>query len=266
MSAALAALRQGLPIPIPGIFDVHGHLGRYGFAIPGTDPALLVGQMDRLGVARIAVSHMHCMKWDWESLVWGHDRVREAMERHPGRILGYFSVLPDDGARIRDEAQQRLGEGFRGIKLHNGNGYAYDHPGFEPLWAIAHERGLPVLFHTWGGPELDQIGALAARWPGMRAIAAHAGSQNVEAYVRLAQAHPNVFLDTCLSKSPRGLVERLVKGAGAHKILWGSDAHFFSLSHQLGKAIASDLTEGELEALLSGNAQRVFGGPAISFR
>jgi hypothetical protein len=222
--------------------------------------------MDRLGVASILVSHMHCMKWDWESLAWGHDEVLTAMRRHPGRILGYFSVLPTDPARLREEAVRRLSEGFAGIKLHNGNGFAYDHPGFEPLWELAEARGLPVLFHTWGGAELDQIGALASRWPKIRAIAAHAGSQNVDAYVRLAKSHPNVFLDTCLSKAPRGLVELLMRGAGSEKILWGSDAHFFSMPHQLGKVVGSELTEAELIAVLAGNARKILGNAAISSR
>lgn len=259
MNTMQRALRQGSPIPISGIIDMHGHLGRTAFGIPNTDPDCLVGYMDRCGVSACIVSHLHCMNHDWDSLIWGHDQVQEAMSRHPGRILGYFSVLPTDARRIRQEAETRLAQGFIGIKLHNANGFPYEHPGFEPLWVLANEHRLPVLYHTWGGPELAAIDRLAASWPGITHIMAHAGVVNAGSYIELAQRHANVVLDTCLCRSPRGLIERLVQGAGRDKIIWGSDAHFYSMSHQMGKVVGANLSNEELLSVLAGNARRILG-------
>lgn len=258
MNRLLGALREGRPVPLPGIVDTHGHLGRYGFGIPETQPEALVAQMDRCGVRSIVVSHMHCMKWDWTSLIWGNEEIHAATKRHPGRVLGYFCVLPTDEKKLREEFALRLSQGFVGIKIHNGNGFNYTHRGYEPLWDLANQAALPILFHTWGGNELDELARIAERWPRLRPIAAHAGSRNIEAYIALAKTHPNLFLDTCFSRSPRGVVERLVREAGSKKILWGSDAHFYSMSQQLGRVVGANLTEEELTLLLQDNARALF--------
>ncbi|NIA22257.1 MAG: amidohydrolase family protein [Anaerolineaceae bacterium] len=76
-------------------------------------------------------------------------------------------------------------------------------------------------------------------------------------YCRLACDHQNVHLDLCLSLSPRRLVERLVEGAGIERIVWGSDALFINMAHQIGKVLGARLSDEQKRAILGGNARRI---------
>lgn len=259
MSPLLDLARAGKPLTALDITDMHGHLGRFNFTIPDLSTAGMVAAMDRLGVARIVCSHMRCMSAD---AAWGNDEVLRAMGEQPGRILGYFSVWPSDAAAVRREAELRVGQGFVGFKVHNVNGFAYDDPAYEPAYELSQERGLPVLAHTWGDPgEFKTIRILAGRYPRLAFLLAHAGAANEAGYIAIARECPNVYLDTAYSACPRGSIERLVKGAGAEKVVWGSDCYFFSIAQQIGKVLGSAISDADKIRLLSGNARRLL--PAI---
>jgi len=254
MTTLLAAGRAGQPITDFDILDLHGHIGRIGFTLPDLSIAGLVSQMDRVGVKSIVVSHMHCMS---PNVVRGNREVLAAMRAFPGRILGYISMWPYPD--ITEETAWCIAQGFTGIKVHNCNGFPIDHPGYDGSYALANEHRLPILFHTWGGEEeFKQIRNLSARYPDTSLLLAHAGCANEEGYLKIAHDCPNVYLDTAFSRSPRGLFERLVAGAGAAKVVWGSDAYFYSQSSQVGKVLGAQISDEEKRMVLSGNAQRIF--------
>ena len=255
MKSLLEAGRSGEAITGLEVIDMHGHLGRTGYPGPDTPAAGLVETMDRLGIATCAVAHMGCLS---HRVSKGNDLVMEAVRTWPGRILGYATVWPADADTVRAEVMRCLDGGMTGIKLHDANGFAYDEAAYESAYRIAGERGLPVLLHTWGKPEeFEQIGAKAREYPRASFILAHAGCLNEEGYINIAREGENVWLDLCLSSSPRGVVERLVGAVGAEKILWGSDAVFMNVPQQLGKVLGADISEEDKVRLLSTNAKRV---------
>ncbi len=57
MSDYLRRAREGQPSGIE-IIDMHGHIGRYSFAIPELAPATIVESMDKLGIVSILCSSM----------------------------------------------------------------------------------------------------------------------------------------------------------------------------------------------------------------
>lgn len=255
MSALLAAGLAGRPITDFDILDLHGHIGRIGFALPDLSIEGLVRQMDRVGVKSIVVSHMHCMS---PNVVHGNREVLAAMRAFPGRILGYISLWPSPD--ITAETAWCIEQGFTGIKVHNCNGFPINHPGYDGSYALANEHRLPILFHTWGGAkEFAQIRELSARFPETSLLLAHAGSANAESYIAIARECHNVYLDTAFSRSPRGLIERLVAGAGVEKVVWGSDAYFYAQSCQIGKVLGAKISDEEKRLVLSGNAERILG-------
>jgi len=255
MNTLLAEGRAGRPITKFDIIDMHGHIGRIGFTLPDLSIDGLIRQMDRVGVKSIVVSHMHCMS---PNVVYGNREVLAAMRAFPGRILGYVGMWPYP--EMARETAWCVEQGFTGIKVHNCNGFPINHPGYDDSYAVANEHRLPILFHTWGAEEeFTQIRDLSARFPESSLLLAHAGCVNAEGYIKVACDCPNVFLDTAYSRSPRGLVERLVASAGAEKVVWGSDAYFYSQSSQVGKVLGAQISDEEKRMVLSGNAQRILG-------
>lgn len=264
MSALLAQGRQGQPLTGLDIIDMHGHLGRVGYLIPDLSVAGLVATMDRIGVRQMIVSHMQCASAD---VVRYNEEIGEAMRAFPGRILGYASLWPESEEAVRAEVERRLAEGFTGIKIHNSNGFPYTDTAYGPAYEIAQERRLPVLLHTWGGDaEFEQAAELTARYDQVTFLLAHSGAAKPGAYVRIAREYPNIYLDLCFSAAPRGMVAKLVNEVGADKVVWGSDAYFYSEAQQIGKVIAADISEEAKAQVLGGNAKRILaragtGGP-----
>jgi predicted TIM-barrel fold metal-dependent hydrolase len=253
MSRLLRAGRVGERLGAGEIIDLHAHLGAYAFAIPDLSAAGMVASMDRLGVARTVVSHMACMSAEAER---GNRALQAAVQAPPGRLLAYVSVWPFSREWVRERAEHWLAQpGFVGVKIHNSTGFPYSDPAYEPLYALADARRLPVLLHTWGSAEeFTQIAALAARYPEAAFLLAHSGSNNEPGYVALARDHPHVYLDTTLSSVRRGLLERLVEAAGAAKIVWGSDVYFLNQAQQLGRVLGARLDDETKLQILGRNA------------
>lgn len=258
MSSLLERARRGEPLADVGIIDAHGHLGRYRFAIPEPTPAALVATMDRIGVRTIICSHMSCMQGDVRR---GNGEVLAAMRAHPGRIEGYVTLWPGDAEQVKAETERCLAEGFTGVKLHTSSGFAYTDPAYAPALAIAAERRLPVLFHTWADEQaFAQLRTLAAEYPGAPLLLAHAGGGKPDEYVRIAREFENVYLDPCMSLAPRGLIERLVTEAGAEKVVWGSDAIFLNMAQQIGRVLGAKISEQDKRKVLSENARKLLNG------
>jgi predicted TIM-barrel fold metal-dependent hydrolase len=258
MSTLLERGRRGETLADLGIIDMHGHLGRQTFGVPDLSAESLVAAMDRIGVTSIVVSHTHCLTPGWSD---ANEQVLAAMREFPGRILGYVRLWPSSAEDVRREAERYLNQGFTGVKLHNSVGFGYVSSAYEPALAMANERRLPVLLHTWGrAEELGHARALAARYPEATFVLAHSGVNGSESiYGQIAREFGNVVLDLCMSITLRGMVERLVAAAGVDRIVWGSDATFLSMAHQIGKVLGADLSDEVKRKLLSGNAQRILG-------
>ncbi len=255
MTTLLQRGRGGESLADMDIIDMHGHLGRYHFAIPDLTPAALVATMDRIGVRAVLCSHTTCMQGDVRR---GNDEVLAACRAHPGRIMGYVALWPTDARQVQAEARRCLDGGFVGVKLHNINGFPYTDSAYEPALALADERRMPVLLHTWGkDEEFDQVRRLAEKFPETSILLAHAGAAKPAEYARAARECHNVYLDTCFSKAPRGLVAQLVEEAGAEKVLWGSDAIFLNMAQQIGKVLGAKISEADKTKLLSRNARRL---------
>lgn len=255
MSAIWDCVRQGRPLADIEVIDLHAHLGRCTVPSPDLTPAMLVRAMDRIGVNCALVSHTHCMSWDSPK---GNDEVLQAMRDYPGRILGYVTVWSNDPQAVRRETELRLSQGFAGVKLHNSNGFRYTDPNYEPALAIADERRLPVLLHTWGdAPTFEDVRALAPRYPNIAWLLGHGGVMAEDTYIALAREFPNVYLDPTISRTPRGLWERLVAALGAEKLTWGSDAIFYSMTPHPGKVAGAKIPEEAKRLILGGNARQI---------
>ena len=134
-------------------------------------------------------------------------------------------------------------------------GLPYDHPNYEVVFAFAEEYHLPILVHTWG-VELDHLDTIVGKYPHVNWLLAHTGSQDTEKYIRTANTHDNVYLETCFSRSPRGLIERLVAEVALERIIWGSDQTFLSVTPQIGRVLTAQITADQKRAILGQNAKQ----------
>ncbi|MBN1809174.1 MAG: amidohydrolase family protein [Planctomycetes bacterium] len=247
---ALAGLPPGLDI-----IDMHAHVGCFSYTVPDRSVGSIVASMDRLGIAAAAVAHIRCTNADAE---YGNEIVCNAMQEYPGRILGYVGVFPYGRTEVRRNVERWLGEGFSGLKFHDMNGIPYNHPSYAHAHAIANERRIPMLFHTWGTEkQLDHVGRIASACPDAPVLLAHAGAEAEERYVDFMKKHPNAFLDVTYSRSPRGLVRRFADAVGAARMVWGSDVNVLNQAQQLGKVFGSGLPLEDMQMILAGNARRI---------
>ncbi|MBU4198848.1 MAG: amidohydrolase [Verrucomicrobia bacterium] len=244
------------PAPWNGIVDMHAHYGKWReFPIWGGAADDLVREMDRLGVAKILVAHQACMTPD---VVWGNDQVLAAMRKYPGRIGGYACCYPVDKKLGIGEITRCIEAGMTGIKLHNANGLAYTDSRYRPVWEYADRLRLPVLLHTWG--DISSYEQIFKKYRHAPILLGHSGSRNPESYVKFARKYLNLYLDLTLSAAPYGLVEYFVREAGADRILYGSDALWMSMQHQIGRVLFADISNADKINILVKNPRRILKG------
>jgi uncharacterized protein len=255
MTTLLEKGRRGESLAAYDIIDMHAHL------MPGPVPwgedlgDRLVRAMDQSGVKQSLVSSLARGGFRMEAC---NELMYEAMQKHPDRLLGYVYIWPGDPAAVQAEVERRLAQGFTGIKMLVLMGYDYVYPGYAPAFAIANERHLPVLLHCYGGQAgLDDVPVLAKRYPEVRFVLAHAGAQQVEHHLRIADQVEHAYLELCGSMATYRAVETLFEHAPLERIVWGADDLPLNMSHQLGKVLGAQIPEEAKVQILSGNARRL---------
>ncbi len=126
-----------------------------------------------------------------------NDQAIADSKRSEGRLTAFCRL--DPAAEPLAEAERCLEAGAAGIKLHpRAESFALDTAAMEPVFALADERGLPVLVHAGRGiPALGRHAVkVCERHPGMRLILAHAGICDLAWIWEAATDLPNLLFDT----------------------------------------------------------------------
>jgi uncharacterized protein len=214
-------LREDIPELEP--LDAHTHIGSNDPDGYRCSREQLVASLEQID-ARAIVFPMH----EPDGYPAANDMVIEESARSDGRLFPFCRLDPHHEDALA-EAERALGRGALGIKLHpRAEGFALDHPGLAPVFALADERRLPVLVHAGRGiPALGRHAVEATgRHPGMRLILAHAGISDLAWIWREAPGHPNLFFDTSWW-SPAD-VQALFALVPPGQILMASDAPYGS--------------------------------------
>ncbi|MBI3945199.1 MAG: amidohydrolase family protein [Armatimonadetes bacterium] len=243
------------------VIDLHGHIGawpQYGWDddLPG-----LVASMDRAGVDAVCLFYM-----TQSDAPRGNDVTAEACRRSPGRFIGFAFVTPHYPEEMVPELERCFDRlDMRGIKLYpRYTKLPLTAPEWQPIFAFANERGVPLIIHAPPDPFLG----LAQQYPRASWIIAHAGGgpEGRAKSVQVARQVPNIFLEICSSSRNLGSIEQLVRGAGADRVLYGSDVALFSPALQLGRIMTADLTPEEKRLVVGGNALRLLGEDVLQAR
>jgi predicted TIM-barrel fold metal-dependent hydrolase len=254
----LNRLREEVPGVLP--FDAHTHIGRNDPDEYRCEPEELIEALEVVD-ARAAVFAMH----EPDGYPPWNDWVLAAAADSGGRLVAFCRVDPND--HPIEEARRSLDAGARGIKLHpRAENFTLDHPALTDLYALAEERGVPVLTHAGRGiPALGRHAVDACRaHPGLNMILAHAGISDLAWIWRDAQELPNLFFDTSWW-SPSDLLA-LFTLVPPGQILMASDAPYgniaFGAVASLRYSLQVGLSHDQARGILGGQIARLLAGEA----
>ncbi len=279
--AFLAALK------IPGIVDAHVHFlpdslqqavwRWFDRLSPPWPVAYRTSAADRLAtLARLGVRHHTALAYPHRPgmLRFLNEHTLALADAVPA-VIPTFTIYPEPGAGA--ETARCLAAGGRAVKVHlQVGGFDATDPLLDDAWSALQEKGTPVVLHAgavadgsgneqWCGPE--PVSRLLRRFPDLRLVVAHLGAPDYDAFVALAEQHPDVWLDTamvftdppCLGPAPRHLIGRLA--ALGDRVVFGSD--FPTIPHALAAQVSglADLGLGAdwLRGVLWHNGRRLFG-------
>ena len=253
-------LRADLPADLD-IFDAHTHLG--------TDIDGMVGQFDELtgGMDRYGVSRAFVFCLDepdrHPGFRAGNDRTLEFAARSEGRLVPFVRLALDEGPI--EEARRCLDLGARGIKLHpRAQKFLLNDERLAPVFALAAERGVPILVHAGRGlpPIAAGLERLFDSHPGAQLIIAHASIADLANLAYRFTGERGVFFDTSVWSAIDLL--GLLRLVPPEQVVYASDYPYGqqpgSLLLSLRAARASGFDEGQLRAMFAGNAARIADG------
>src|SRR4051812_34257601 len=237
---------------IPGFtpFDAHTHTGRNDPDGYRCSIEELTAALDEIG-SGAALFTMH----EPGGYPAANDRILAEAAASAGRLVPFARVDPHSD-QAAAEAERCLDLGARGIKLHpRAERFRLEERVTEPIFAVAGERGVPVLIHAGRGiPALGRDAVeLCERFPRARLILAHCAVCDLAWIWREAASHPNLFFDTAWW-NPQDLLT-LCALVPPGQILWGSDTPY-------GTPLQSTLLtfRAALQAGVAPDALAVIGG------
>lgn len=208
---------------------------------------------------------------------------------HPESIVAFAGVDPRRPGSL-DLFRRALDEwGMRGLKLHPGTGFSPDDEICDAFYALAGERGVPVVVHT--GPMASPLVSATARpvnldrpaadFPDTTIVMQHAGQHCWwEEALNVAFYKPNVMLELSMWQwnyqlDPVEFVRALSlmkRRIGTERILFASDypglsqamglrewVEVFQGLPQLAEQHGYEFDEADVAAILGGNAMRILG-------
>jgi uncharacterized protein len=243
------------------LFDAHVHVGRDidGFVAPYEE---LMAFLARDG---IRCAFAFCMdEPDREPAFRApNDRTLQAAERSDGVLIPFVRLdLAQDPI---DEATRCLDRGARGIKLHpRAQGFLLNDERLAPVFALAAERGVPILIHGGRGlpPIADHLRRLVDAYPKAQLIIAHAGIADLAGLSEAFGGRSGVFFDTSVW-SPIDLLD-MFQRVSPEQVLYASDYPYGQQPDSLLMAVRTarlaGLTDEQVRDLLGRSATRIATG------
>lgn len=217
------------------IIDTHVHIGEsLGFILTPED---VIYSMNTYGIDYSIVSSVSGAEYDHDlnEIPLSHqipqiDCLKECLSfarKYPNRI-GVGAWTKPHTECVTDEYRKLIADNIdivKAIKLHAFHSKtSVDSSAFLPYLELAREFCLPVVVHTGGCDEAEPVTVYnaAKKHPDISFVMVHMGlgSDNKSA-IEYASSLPNLYGDT--TWVPVKSTLELIKRAGSHKILFGSD-------------------------------------------
>ncbi|MBR6557533.1 MAG: amidohydrolase [Clostridia bacterium] len=189
----------------------------------------LIRKMDECGVERSVICNIATNPRQQEKV----NNFAIELNLNP-RFISLGSVHPASDCVV-SELKRLKDSGIKGIKLHpDYMGYMIDDKDFEPIFGECSDLGLFVIIHAGFdviSPTLihaspEKIRKVQDKFPELRLIAAHFGSNCMWDDVLRYLAGSRVYVDTslpCGSQIEKPITERIIFEHDPERILFGSD-------------------------------------------
>jgi len=227
------------------IIDAHTHLFDYPNYLEN-----LIQTNDECGIEKCCISGLGKL-----FMCVDNEGIKAAINKYPNKLIGAFYIRP--GENEPKDIKNAHNDGFKMVKITLPL-KPYDDPSFFPLWEIAQELKMPILFHTGVVTTLKKapeerissrfmhpmrIEPIANAFPDLNMIIAHLGVHWNDDAAELIRMKRNVYAD--LSGASNGWRARADNIGITHwlwwpgafkKIVFGTDVIF----NQIPQILAED--------------------------
>jgi uncharacterized protein len=188
-----------------------------------------------------------------------NERILRSYKSHKEKFIPFFRLDPNH--HWKEEFQKRLGQGFRGVKLHPlSQRFAITSPAAMKLYKQMEKDNLILIIHSGFGVEnvAESILEVSTTFKNLRVIIAHGGFSELDEAVKRLPERPNVMFETSAMRF-FDLVQ-LLKTVPHKQIVFGSDIPYYdqtlSLQMLVDCATISNHSPNQIRLMLGGNVER----------
>lgn len=224
-------------------------------------PEGLVLQMDQAQIDKAVVFPL-TLPNSMESQKRYNDFTVKAVEQFPERLIGFGVVnLTEITSAVKELAYYFESGKLSGIKLHPSlQRVQIDDPKLNPLYDLAVQLKIPILFHTGAGPTgySDKgnlpilLETVLIKFPKLKAIMAHVGRPFYDEAAFILRKYPGVYTDISANKGRHGgpallrqiLLYLHVYAGAIDRVFFGTDSPVFTYEESL-RSLYSALEGGD---------------------
>jgi predicted TIM-barrel fold metal-dependent hydrolase len=250
LSAANLHFRPQAPV-----FDAQICVGHGRSALsPAADRAALLAELDRHGVDRALIYHVHSEDF---SPPHGNQLLEEWLGGD-GRLLPLWAALPTDESLTQLQALCQAGRA-RAVRLISAQGLPFCEWTHGTLLEWLSEAGLPLWIAL---PEIDarDLVATLRGYPQLRVVLAGAHYSHTLLVQKIMAALPNVSLELSRYES-LDAINDLIARFGTARLLYGSWYPRYAIGAVLYFIHHCGLPAAALKQICSGNLERLLGLP-----
>lgn len=246
------------------IIDIHTHMGQqYCLYYPEHDMDSMCAFMEEAGVEFVIC----CPLEDVFSYNTKRFQIKNAMKKYPEKFKGYYGINPScyNIGLVKRDFEENPGYVGIGELLPDYHRVDITDELYRPIMEFADENNLILLCHTWGTSiygesrnSADKIARILDTYQNIIFIMGHSIQGQADLAINLAKSFNNAYLDMNDTGRLNGMIEKMVREAGAHKILFGSDAPMQTYYNHMGAVLGARITDVEKKMIFRDNALNIF--------
>lgn len=243
------------------LFDCNAYVGQTAIArfFPErVTPGVLLGEMDRIGVAEALVTHVAAREY---APLHGNDLLGNELQEHR-RLSPCLTLLPEHTGelwapeKVLHELRQRRSRCVRLFPSSTVHRYPFDHRVLGGLLDVLEPARVPVFvdFDLGRRDEADWRGLydMTDRYPEVPFVLIRPGGRSDRGLYPLLSRSPNVRIETGGYWVNRG-IERICERFGADRLVYGSGFPYWTMSGAAYHVATARISDEERAAVASGN-------------